>query len=300
LGTDNNADHPRKFDQGTTMKNHFKLSVCQMKVVDNKETNVDRAVNMIESAARNDAELVLLPEMFNCPYDNRKFQEYAESAEDSVTLERISEAARNLGVYVVAGSIPELDDGKLYNSSYIFNRDGEVMDVHRKMHLFDIHVPGEISFRESETLTAGDRLTVVETELCRIGVVICYDIRFPELSRLTVDRGAELILVPGAFNMTTGPAHWEVLMKVRAIDNQVYLAAASPARNHELSYIAYGHSMIVDPWGDVLSQAGASEEIIYAEIDSSRIKEVRNQLPLLENRRKDIYKVIEGFDQNKD
>ncbi|SCG85369.1 carbon-nitrogen hydrolase family protein [Methanobacterium congolense] len=282
------------------MKNHFKLAVCQMNVVDNKETNVKKAVDMIESAARNDADLILLPEMFNCPYDNSKFREYAESAEDSATLEMISETARNSGVYVVAGSIPELDDGKLYNSSFIFNRDGEVMDVHRKMHLFDIHVPGEISFRESETLTAGDKVTVVETDLCRIGVVICYDIRFPELSRLMVDKGVELILVPGAFNMTTGPAHWETLMRVRAVDNQVYLAAASPARNHELSYIAYGHSMVVDPWGEVLSQAGASEEIIYAEVNSSRIIDVRNQLPLLENRRKDIYRVTEGSGQNKD
>jgi predicted amidohydrolase len=282
------------------MKNHFKLAVCQMNVVDNKETNVKKAVDMIESAARNDADLILLPEMFNCPYDNSKFREYAESAEDSATLEMISETARNSGVYVVAGSIPELDDGKLYNSSFIFNRDGEVMDVHRKMHLFDIHVPGEISFRESETLTAGDKVTVVETDLCRIGVVICYDIRFPELSRLMVDKGVELILVPGAFNMTTGPAHWETLMRVRAVDNQVYLAAASPARNHELSYIAYGHSMVVDPWGEVLSQVGASEEIIYAEMNSSRIIDVRNQLPLLENRRKDIYRVTEGSGQNKD
>lgn len=282
------------------MKNHFKLAVCQMNVVDNKETNVDKSVDMIESAAKNDADLILLPEMFNCPYDNSKFREYAESAEDSATLERISWAARNSGVYVVAGSIPELDDGKLYNSSFIFNRDGEILDVHRKMHLFDIHVPGEISFRESETLTAGDKVTVVETDLCRIGVVICYDIRFPELSRLMVDRGVELILVPGAFNMTTGPAHWESLMRVRAVDNQVYLAAASPARNHELSYIAYGHSMVVDPWGEVLSQAGASEEIIYAELNSSRINDVRNQLPLLENRRKDIYGVTDVFGQNKD
>ncbi len=282
------------------MKNHFKLAVCQMNVVDNKETNVKKAVDMIKSAARNDADIILLPEMFNCPYDNSKFREYAESVEDSATLERISEAARNSGVYVVAGSIPELDDGKLYNSSFIFNRDGEVMDVHRKMHLFDIHVPGEISFRESENLTAGDKVTVVETDLCRVGVVICYDIRFPELSRLMVDRGVELILVPGAFNMTTGPAHWETLMRVRAVDNQVYLAAASPARNRELSYIAYGHSMIVDPWGDVLNQAGASEEIIYAEVNSSRIRDVRNQLPLLENRRKDIYRITEVSVQNKD
>lgn len=277
------------------MKNHFKLAVCQMDVLDNKEVNVKRAVKMIESAAQNKAEMVLLPEMFNCPYDNSKFREYAESVEKSSTLERISEVARNSGVYVVAGSIPELDDGKLYNSSFIFNRKGEIMDVHRKMHLFDIHVPGEISFRESETLTAGDRITVVETDLCKIGVVICYDIRFPELSRLMVDKGVELILVPGAFNMTTGPAHWEALMRVRAVDNQVYLAAASPARNEELSYVAYGHSMVVDPWGKILSRAGSHEEIIYAEINSSRINDVRNQLPLLKNRREDIYQITEVY-----
>lgn len=275
------------------MKNHFKLAVCQMNVVDNKDLNLNKAVNMIESAARNKADMVLLPEMFNCPYDNSKFVEYAESRKNSRTLKSISIAAEIAGVYVIAGSIPELENGKLYNSSFIFDRMGKIIGVHRKMHLFDIDVAGEITFKESETLTAGNEITVVDTELCRIGVAICYDIRFPEFLRLMADKGAELIAVPGAFNMTTGPAHWEHLMKVRAVDNQVYVAAASPARNEDLSYVAYGNSMVVDPWGDIISRAGADEKIIYADIDLSRVESVRNELPLLKNRRKDIYEVCE-------
>ncbi|MCE7698626.1 MAG: carbon-nitrogen hydrolase family protein [Methanobacterium paludis] len=194
------------------MKNHFKLAVCQMNVVDNKDLNLNKAVNMIESAARNKADMVLLPEMFNCPYDNSKFVEYAESRKNSRTLKSISSAAERAGIYVIAGSIPELENGKLYNSSFIFGRMGKIIGVHRKMHLFDIDVSGEITFKESETLTAGNEITVVDTELCKIGVAICYDIRFPELLRLMADKGAELIAVPGAFNMTTGSAHWEPLM----------------------------------------------------------------------------------------
>ncbi|AEG17798.1 carbon-nitrogen hydrolase family protein [Methanobacterium paludis] len=275
------------------MKNHFKLAVCQMNVVDNKDLNLNKAVNMIESAARNKADMVLLPEMFNCPYDNSKFVEYAESRKNSRTLKSISSAAERAGIYVIAGSIPELENGKLYNSSFIFGRMGKIIGVHRKMHLFDIDVSGEITFKESETLTAGNEITVVDTELCKIGVAICYDIRFPELLRLMADKGAELIAVPGAFNMTTGPAHWEPLMKVRAADNQVYVAAASPARNESLSYVAYGNSMIVDPWGDIISRADADEKIIYADINLSKVESVRNELPLLKNRRKDIYEVCE-------
>ncbi len=264
-----------------------------MHVVDNKDMNLNKAVNMIKSAARNKADMILLPEMFNCPYDNGKFVEYAESRKNSRTLKIISNAAERNGIHVIAGSIPELDNGKLYNSSFIFDRKGKIIGVHRKMHLFDINVPRKITFKESETLTAGNEITVVDTELCRIGVAICYDIRFPELLRLMTDNGAELILVPGAFNMTTGPAHWESLMKVRAVDNQVYVAAASPARNESLSYVAYGNSMVVDPWGDIISRAGADEELIYADIFSSKIEKVRKELPLLKNRRKDIYELCE-------
>ncbi len=264
-----------------------------MTVVDEKKVNLDKATAMIGKAAKEGAEMVVLPEMFNCPYDTNKFMVYAESMDTSKSLKAVSRAAMNHDVYLVAGSIPELLDGKLYNSSFIFNRNGQVLDVHRKMHLFDIDIPGEIVFKESETITAGNRVTVVETDPIKIGVAICYDMRFPELFRLMALNFADLMVVPGAFNMTTGPVHWETTVRARAIDNQVYMAAASPSMNKDLSYISYGHSIIVDPWGRVLARAGEGEEIIYATVDVSYIKRVREELPLLKNRRTDIYELIE-------
>lgn len=275
------------------MKDQFKLALCQMKVIDDKDSNIKNALDMIKTAAENKSDLVILPEMFNCPYDNEKFKEYAEEKKDSKTLKAMKEAAKDSNIYVIAGSIPELNDNKLYNSSFIFNRKGEIIGSHRKIHLFDIDIPGKISFKESDTLSAGNQITLIDTELCKIGVAICYDIRFPELLRLMALEGAELIVIPGAFNMTTGPAHWETLIRCRAIDNQLYMVAASPARNEELSYVAYGNSMVADPWGEILVRASAKEEIIYGNIKLSKIKEVRDELPVLKGRREDIYELIE-------
>ncbi len=272
---------------------YFKIAVCQMKVVDDKALNIKKAVNMMREAAQNKADMVILPEMFNCPYDNEKFREYAENRTDSRTLQVVSAAARKFKLHLVAGSIPEAEDGKIYNSSFIFNPEGVLIGHHRKLHLFDIDIPGEISFKESETITSGDRITVLETVICRLGVAICYDIRFPELLRLMALKGVELMVIPGAFNQKTGPAHWEVLVRSRAVDNQFFVAAASPASNENLSYIAYGHSMVVDPWGDIIARSGPDEEIIYAEINISRIAEVRKELPVLINRRTDLYDVVE-------
>jgi omega-amidase len=280
------------------MKDNFKIGLCQMKVVVDKAVNIDKAKSMIGKAAENGAQMVVLPEMFNCPYDTGKFKSYAESRFNSKSLKEVSSAAIEHDVYLFAGSIPELLDGKLYNSCFIFNRDGEVLNVHRKMHLFDVDIP-EMVFKESEIITPGNMVTVVETGPIKCGVAICYDMRFPELFKLMTLKGAELMVVPGAFNMTTGPAHWKTTVRARAIDNQVYMAAASPAMNKDLSYVAYGHSIIVDPWGRVIAQAGEDEEIIYATIDASYIKKVRDELPLLKNRRNDIYEIIETYKKNK-
>ena len=271
------------------MKNCFKIAICQMQVVDNKDQNLDKAVSMMKEAANNGAELIVLPEMFNCPYDTKKFVEYAETKEDSRSLNIISSASKDNNIYVVAGSIPERLDRKLYNSSFIIDRNGDIIGVHRKIHLFDIKIENGIEFKESDTLNAGNNVTTVDTDLIKMGVAICYDIRFPELFRLMVLDGAEIIIVPGAFNMTTGPAHWETTVRARAIDNQCYLAAASPSRNEDLSYVAYGHSLVIDPWGKTVASAGYSEEIIYAHINRELIYKVRKELPLLENRRIDIY-----------
>lgn len=271
------------------MKNNFTIALLQMKVVQEKTANIAHALGMISEAALN-SDMIILPEMWNCPYENSLFPEYAERRNYSPTLDAISKAAKKEKVYIVAGSIPEKDDNNnIYNSSFFFNPRGKVIGVHRKVHLFDIDMPGKITFKESLTLKAGDRITVVETGLGKIGICICYDMRFPELLRLMTLEGADLIVVPGAFNLTTGPAHWKPLIQVRAVDNQVYMAATSPARDPNASYVAYGHSMVVDPWGTVIGEAGTGEEIIYATIDSERIQEIRNELPLLKNRRRDIY-----------
>ncbi len=263
-----------------------------MEISENKQENLKKAEKMVIEASSNSANLVVLPEMFNCPYDNSFFPKFAEDFPGETT-DFLSKLAKEQDVYIVGGSIPERDGENIFNTSYIFDRNGKLIGKHRKMHLFDIDVEGGIKFKESDTLGAGNKATVFETEFCKVGVAICYDMRFPELMRLMALKDAEIIIVPAAFNMTTGPAHWHSLAKIRAMDNQVYFVAASPSRNQDSSYIAYGHSLIVDPWGDIVKEADEKEEIIYAAIDLKRVKEIREQLPLLKHRREDIYKINE-------
>ena len=271
------------------MKKSFRLAVCQMDVTEDKDKNIAKASEMLVKAAQTEADIAVLPEMFNCPYDTKMFEHYAESITDGPTVKALSEKAKELGIYVFGGSIPEEDAGRIFNTCFVFGRDGSIIGRHRKMHLFDIDVTGKIRFKESDVLTAGNEITVINTEFCRIGTAICYDIRFPELSRLMALDGAEVIILPGAFNMVTGPAHWELLMRTRALDNQVYLAAASPARNSMTSYTAYGNSMIVGPWGNILQKADEYEDIIFSDIVPVEIERVRSELPLLKHRRIDIY-----------
>jgi predicted amidohydrolase len=269
----------------------FKIAVCQMTVSEDKMQNVDKAESMIREAVENGAQVIVLPEMFNCPYENKYFPLYAE-VYPGKTTERLSLLASELNVYLVAGSIPEQKDDIIYNSSFIFDPKGQLIGRHRKMHLFDIDVEGGIRFKESDTLGYGEDITVIDTAFGKIGIAICYDMRFPEMMRLMALEGAEVIVVPAAFNMTTGPAHWDIIIKARALDNQVYFVAASPARNMEASYHAYGHSSIIGPWGDVIAQADAQETILYGEVDLDRVKKVRKELPLLQHRRTALYDVI--------
>lgn len=273
--------------------NTIKIALCQMKVIDNKEENLKKAISMIKTASKMDADLIILPEMFNCPYENEKFIEYSEDTENSYTLNLISKTASEEKKYIIAGSIPEKEatstSERIYNTSFMFNPDGKIIAKHRKMHLFDIDVKGKIYFKESDTLTAGNQITIAETSFGKIGIGICYDIRFPELARLMALEGADILCYPGAFNLTTGPAHWEMLFKARACDNQVFTIGVAPALDKNANYNSYGHSLIVNPWGEIISSASFEEELIIAEIDLNEIKKVREELPLLKNRRKDIY-----------
>lgn len=272
-------------------KSSFLIAVCQPKIVREKEANLQKAQEMLAYAAARGARLAVLPEMFNCPYQASLFPEYAESFPDGPSFKMLSTVSRELRLYVVGGSLPERAGGSVYNTSFFFGPDGNLLAAHRKIHLFDVDLPGGVRVRESSTLSAGNRLTVVPTELACLGLAVCYDIRFPELFRLMALGGAQLVAVPAAFNLTTGPAHWEITFRARAVDNQFYLAGASPARDREAGYVAYGHSLVVDPWGRVIAEAGEDEEVIFAEIDPGRIEKVRGELPLLRHRRADLYEL---------
>lgn len=269
----------------------FNVAVCQLTVSEDKESNISKAREMIRQAAGQGARLVVLPEMFNCPYQAPKFPVYAETYPAGPTFKMLAAAAAEEKVYLVGGSVPERDGERVYNASFIFGPDGNLLARHRKVHLFDVSLPGGITVKESSTLGAGEQVTVVNTGLCPVGVAICYDIRFPELMRLMALRGAKIIVIPAAFNMTTGPAHWDLVFRTRAVDNQIFVVAASPARDVKAGYVAYGHSMIIDPWGDMVARADEKEQVLLGEVSLERLDRVRRELPLLEHRRTDLYEL---------
>lgn len=284
----------------------FKVALCQTPVSHDKDKNVAVAKNYLTNASESGAQLGVLPECFNCPYGTKYFRDYAETLPEagtkrddphtSPTLKVLQDVAVQTGMYIVGGSIPEqTEDGTLYNTSMSISPDGSVVAKHRKVHLFDVDVPGGIRFKESDVLSAGSSATAFEApELnCTVGVGICYDIRFPEFAMVQArDLGANILVYPGAFNMTTGPAHWELLMRARAVDNQLFVAACSPSRDEGGDgYKAYGNSMVVDPWGSVIASAAAKPAIVLADISLSQLGTVRNAIPTSKQRRVDMYRL---------
>lgn len=266
----------------------MKIGLCQLRVEPEKERNLEKAAEMLRSAADGGAEMAILPEMFNCPYHHDYFPVFAEE-EGGQTTSLLSQIAKERGFWVVGGSIPERAGEKVYNTCFIFDPDGNRVARHRKLHLFNIDLPGKVTVAESATLTAGEEFTLVDTGICRVGVGICYDLRFPEYARLLALKGADLLVIPAAFSRVTGPAHWEILLRTRAVDNQVYMAGVSSAPNPSSSYLAYGHSMLVDPWGEIKGVLGEKEEILVGEVDFARLQQIRSELPLLAHRRTDLY-----------
>lgn len=269
-----------------------RLTQVQMVVTEDKSGNLLRASALIDRAASAGAEIVCLPEMFTTPYANDCFPKYAEPM-DGETSEILSQAARRNGIVLVGGSFPERDGDHLYNTALVFGPDGQLLGKHRKVHLFDIAIEGQFSFKESDTLSAGNAMTVVDTPYGRVGVVICFDIRFPELFRLMVLEGAQIILVPAAFNTVTGPAHWHLLARSRAVDNQAFVAMTSPARQNS-GFQAYGHTLVSDPWGTILSEAGEGEELVHSLLDLESLHKIRRELPFLSARRTDLYQLTQS------
>jgi omega-amidase len=289
-----------------------RLACVQLASGADKAANLARARAKVVEAAANGAEIVVLPECFNSPYGCDYFPKYAEpipgvsspspssssSADDSPTKDAspsfhaLSAMAAESRTFLIGGSIPERDpaSARLFNTSLVFGPDGALLAHHRKVHLFDIDIPGKITFRESDVLSAGDGVGVVDLPgLGSVGVGICYDVRFPELAAIAARRGAFAVVYPGAFNMTTGPLHWRLLAQGRAVDNQVYAAMCSPARDESASYHAWGHSIVVDPMAKVLVEADEGEDIVYADLDPQVIADARKGVPLTRQRRFDVY-----------
>ena len=261
------------------MGSRINIAAIQKKTYALPGQNREAVSRLLDTYSGPEPDFLVLPEIFTCPYDNKCFPRFAEQ-DGGPTFSFLSELARSRKMYVIGGSVPELDDGKIYNTSYVFDRGGNLIGKHRKVHLFDIDVEGGQYFRESDVLSPGEKCTVFDTEFGKMGVCICFDIRFPNLFMKMRQEGVKMVFVPAAFNMTTGPAHWHTLFKSRALDQQIFVLGCSPAREESASYVAYGHSILTDPWGSIVCQLGAEEGILTAQIDLERVNEVRSQIPL--------------------
>ena len=275
----------------------LKIAALQLSVYEEKQKNLEHLEEKLCEAlrlAKDDSstgsiDLVTVGEMFNCPYTNDHFPTYAEE-EGSPSWNFCSDLAAKYGVYLSAGSMPERDaKGHVYNTAYVFDREGRQIGKHRKMHLFDINVPGGQCFRESDTLSPGNEIVVFDTEFGKMGLCVCYDLRFPELARLIALEGAKVILVPAAFNMTTGPAHWEIMFRQRAVENELFMIGTAPARDPDGPYVSWGHSIAVAPWGNIIYQMDEKEGIKLAALDLDEIGRMRQQLPFFTQRRTDLY-----------
>ncbi|KAH7138497.1 nitrilase family protein-like protein [Dendryphion nanum] len=281
------------------LKQSVKLGLVQLACTADKAHNLSHARTKVLEATKAGAKIVVLPECFNSPYGTKYFPQYAETLlpsppteSQSPTFHALSKLAKEANIYLIGGSIPEREEStkKLFNTSLTFAPDGKLLATHRKVHLFDIDIPGKIKFRESDVLTAGNKITLVDIpEYGKIAIAICYDIRFPELATIAARKGAFLLLYPGAFNLTTGKLHWELQARARAMDNQVFVGLCSPARDMEAEYNAWGHSLVVDPNAEVLGGLEEKEGVLVTELKAGRIEEVRRGIPLYGQRRFDVY-----------
>jgi deaminated glutathione amidase len=273
------------------MPDRIRVACVQMTSRRDKPANLERAEALVARAASTGADIVVLPEKWNLIGSADDYRAAAEPLDGGESVQAMAQWARSLGVSLVGGSITERREGheRCSNTSCVFDADGELVAVYRKIHLFDVEVGGHV-YRESEAEEPGTEPVVVRTEDWAIGLTVCYDVRFPELYRILALEGAELATVPAHFTTPTGRDHWHVLLRARAIENQFYVAAAAQVGETIPGKPAYGRSLVVDPWGTVLAQAPDEETVIVAEIDRARLRDIRAKLPSLANRQADAYR----------
>jgi predicted amidohydrolase len=257
-----------------------KIAAIQMDIKPgNKEKNLSTAIKQIKEAVNQKAHIICLPELFNTGYMPEEMHNLAEE-EEGETIKLLMSSAREYNVNILAGSIAVKENSHVFNKSYIINSKGHIAGYYCKTHLFPL-------MGEDRCFKHGNRLSVAKLEECAIGQMICYDIRFPEIARALALKGAELLSIPAAFPHPR-LNHWRILLQARAIENQLYLVAINRVGSDKTgSY--FGHSMIIDPWGEILCEAGEGEEVIYGEIEINKINKVRNKIPCFQDRRKDLY-----------
>ncbi len=253
--------------------------------------NLDEASRLVNEAAERGAQYVQLPEYFNYHGPFSGFASAAETIPGSTTS-RMAAIAKSRSLTLHLGSLLESSsvEGQFYNTSVVIDPSGEIVATYRKIHLFDVNVPGAIVQRESEFVTAGDEIVVTPRNEYVLGLSICFDLRFPELYRSLALAGADVIAIPSAFNAVTGLAHWEPLVRARAIENHAFVVAATQVGVTDRGIATYGHALIVDPWGEVMAEAMSDEpEIISAQLDLSEVARRRAQIAVMDFRRPDVY-----------
>ncbi|GAA2711787.1 carbon-nitrogen hydrolase family protein [Micromonospora olivasterospora] len=264
----------------------MRVAVCQLNARDDRAANLAAAEALLVRAAEAGADLAVLPEYVD--YLGTADRMPAPETVDGTVGRFFAEVARRLGIWVIAGSFHEQgpDPEHTWNTSLVFDRSGALAASYRKIHLYDVEIPGRVSYLESATVAPGERPVVVDVEGLRVGLSICYDLRFPELYRqLATDGGAQLLVVPAAFMLHTGRDHWEVLLRARAIENQCFVAAAGQIGDHEPARTCFGRSMIVDPWGTILGQVPDGPGLTVVDLDLDRLRTIRAEVPSLANRR---------------
>ena len=265
-------------------------AAIQFNAGSDKKLNIENAAKLIKKAAHRGAKLIALPEVFNWRGVRKEIPDNCESIPGPTSL-RMSELASTLKIFLLCGSIIETntEGPRPFNTSFLINPRGKIIACYRKIHLFKIHQRGKSDIDETRIYSSGDEVVTTRIPFCKVGFTICYDLRFPELFRRLADNGAGIIFVPSSFTYETGKAHWEILLRARAIENQAYIIAPNQYGKDPSGNSHYGHSMIVDPWGTVIGQCSNGEKIIYGELDINHLKKVRKILPSLKHIRNDVF-----------
>jgi predicted amidohydrolase len=272
--------------------NKFLAAAVQMNTGKDLDSNLNKAEQFVKEASSRNAIFISFPELVNC-FEDTEVMKYKESILGP-TVQRFQKVAKENNIWIHCGSIHEEipDSKKYYNTTFLIGSTGEIVATYRKIHLFDVTLPSGDVICESDTVVPGSQIVVASTQFAKLGLSICYDLRFPELYRLMALMGAEVLMVPAAFMLSTGKDHWEPLLRTRAIENGCYVIAPAQIGKKADKVTTYGKSMIIDPWGDVIARSSDKESVIIAEIDLDFLRHVRLNIPSLTNRRPDVYQNV--------